>query len=72
MKYVIRFIQISTLLSGAEFMVMLLLGDLTGSVKPVVFGAILTSLIISGVLGIIGRKLAGKKTRFRPFHPDNM
>ena len=39
MKYVIRIIQVSTLLGGVEFMVMLLWGDLTESVKPVVLGA---------------------------------
>ena len=63
MKYVIRIIQASTLLGGVEFMVMLLFGDLTESVKPVVLGAILASLIISGVLGIIDRKLVSKKDR---------
>lgn len=63
MKYVIRIIQASTLLGGVEFMVMLLLGDLTESVKPVVLGAILASLIISGVLGIIDRKLVSKRNK---------
>ena len=63
MKYVIRIIQASTLLGGVEFMVMLLFGDLTESVKPVVLGAILASLIISGVLGIIDRKLVSKKNK---------
>ena len=63
MKYVIRIIQASTLLGGVEFMVMLLLGDLTESVKPVVLGAILDSLIISGVLGIIDRKLVSKRNK---------
>lgn len=47
MKYVIRVFQVSTLLGGAGFMVMLLFGDLIESVKPVVLGAILASLIIS-------------------------
>ena len=41
MKYIIRIIQVSTLLGGAEFMLMLLFGDLTESVKPIVLGAIL-------------------------------
>lgn len=63
MKYVIRIIQASTLLGGVEFMVMLLFEDLTESVKPVVLGAILASLIISGVLGIIDRKLVSKKNK---------
>ena len=63
MKYVIRIIQASTLLGGVEFMVMLLFGDLTESVKPVVLGAILASLIISGVLGIIDTKLVSKKNK---------
>lgn len=63
MKYVIRIIQASTLLGGVEFMVMLLFGDLTESVKPVVLGAILASLIISGVLGIIDRKSVSKKNK---------
>lgn len=63
MKYVIRIIQASTLLGGVEFMVMLLFGDLTESVKPVVLGAILASLIISGVLGIIDRKLVSKRNK---------
>ena len=63
MKYVIRIIQASTLLGGVEFMVMLLFGDLTESVKPVVLGAILASLIIAGVLGIIDRKLVSKKNK---------
>lgn len=44
-------------------MVMLLFGDLIESVKPVVLGAILASLIISGVLGVIDRKLAGKRNK---------
>lgn len=57
MKYIIRIIQISVLLSGAGFMVMLLFGDLKENVKPVVLGAVLVSLIISGVLGIISRKI---------------
>lgn len=61
MKYVIRVFQVSTLLGGAGFMVMLLFGDLIESVKPVVLGAILASLFISGVLGIIDRKLADKR-----------
>lgn len=63
MKYVIRIIQISTLLGGAEFMAMLLFGDLTGNVKPVVLGAVLASLTISGVLGIIDRKLASERNK---------
>lgn len=63
MKYVIRIIQASTLLGGVEFIVMLLFGDLTESVKPVVSGAVLASLIIAGVLGIIDRKLANKKAK---------
>lgn len=44
-------------------MVMLLFGDLTESVKPAVFGAVLASLIISGVLGIIDKKLVSKRNR---------
>ena len=44
-------------------MVMLLWGDLTESVKPVVLGAVFASLIISGVLGIIDRKLANKRNK---------
>ena len=60
MKYIIRIIQISTLLCGVEFMLMLLLGDLIESVKPIVLGAVVTSLIISGILGIIDRSLASK------------
>lgn len=63
MKYVIRFFQASILLGGVEFMVMLLFGDLTESVKPAVFGAVLASLIISGVLGIIDKKLVSKRNR---------
>lgn len=62
-KYVIRFFQVSTLLGGAEFMIMLLFGDLIESVKPVVLGAVLASLTISGVLGIIERKLTGKRDK---------
>lgn len=61
MKYIIRIIQVSTLLGGTEFMLMLLFGDLTESVKPVVLGAVLVSLIIFGVLYIIGRKLESKR-----------
>lgn len=68
MKYVIRIIQVSTLLGGVEFMVMLLWGDLTESVKPVVLGAVLASLIISGVLGIIDRKLANKRNKLSLIH----
>lgn len=63
MKYVIRFFQASILLGGVEFMVMLLFRDLTESVKPAVFGAVLASLIISGVLGIIDKKLVSKRNR---------
>lgn len=61
MKYVIRIIQVSTLLGGAEFLVMLLIGDLKASVQPVVFGAVCASLILSGVLGIIDRKISKHK-----------
>lgn len=61
MKYIIRIIQVSTLLGGVEFMLMLLFGDLTESVKPVVLGAVLVSLIIFGLLDIIGRKLESKR-----------
>lgn len=64
MKYIIRIIQVSTLLGGAEFIVMLLFGDLTESVKPVALGAVLASLILSGVLDIIDRKLASKRNEF--------
>lgn len=63
MKYIIRIIQVSTLLGGAEFMLMLLFGDLTESVKPVVLGAVLVSLIIFGLLDIIGRKLESKRNK---------
>ena len=63
MKYVIRIIQASTLLGGTGFMVMLLFGDLIESVKPVVLGAILASLIISSVLGIIDRKLVSNRNK---------
>ena len=63
MKYVIKVIQVSALLGGAEFMVLLLFGNLTESEKPVVLGAILVSLILSGVLGMIGRKLATKRNK---------
>lgn len=63
MKYIIRIIQVSTLLGGAEFMLMLLFGDLTESIKPVVLGAVLVSLIIFGVLDIIGRKLESKRNK---------
>ena len=63
MKYVIRIIQASTLLGGVEFMAMLFFGNLTESVKPVVLGAVLASLIISGVLGIIDRKLLSKRNK---------
>ena len=61
MKYIIRIIQVSTLLGGAEFMLMLLFGDLTESVKPIVLGAVSISLIISAVLDIIDRRLESKK-----------
>ncbi|MCH1940332.1 hypothetical protein [Holdemania massiliensis] len=61
MKYMIRIIQVSTLLGGAEFMLMLLFGDLTESVKPLVLGTVLVSLIIFGVLDMIGRKLESKR-----------
>ena len=64
LKYIIRIIQVSTLLGGAEFIVMLLFGDLTESVKPVALGAVLASLILSGVLDIIDRKLASKRNEF--------
>lgn len=57
MKYVIRIIQASVLTGGVVFLVVLLFGDLKESVKPVVLGAVLVSLIISGVLGIIDRKI---------------
>lgn len=63
MKYVIRIIQVSTLWGGVEFMVMLLLGNLADGVKPVVLGAVLASLIISGVLGMIDRKLSSKENK---------
>ena len=63
MKYVIRIIQASTLLGGVESMAMLFFGNLTESVKPVVSGAVLASLIISGVLGIIDRKLLSKRNK---------
>ena len=63
MKYIIRINQVSTLLGGAEFMLMLLFGDLTESIKPVVLGAVLVSLIIFGVLDIIGRKLESKRNK---------
>ena len=41
-----RIIQVSTLLGGIEFIVMLLFGDLTERVKPVVLGAVFAGLII--------------------------
>lgn len=61
MKYIIRIIRVSTLLGGAGFMLMLLFGDLTESVKPIVLGAVSISLIISAVLDMIDRRLASKK-----------
>lgn len=70
MKYIIRIIQVSTLLGGTEFMLMLLFGDLTESVKPVVLGAVLVSLIIFGVLDIIGRKLESKRNRCPVLYPN--
>ena len=70
MKYIIRIIQVSTLLGGAEFMLMLLFGDLTESVKPIVLGAVSISLIISAVLDIIDRRLASKKMGYLVFYPD--
>lgn len=63
MKYVIRMIQISILLGGAEFMAMLIFGNLAEGVRPVVSGAVFVSLMISGVLGIIDRKLADRRNR---------
>lgn len=57
MKYIIRIIQASILLGGVVFLGVLLFGDLKEGVKPVVLGAVLVSLIISGVLGIIDRKI---------------
>ena len=57
MKYVIRIIQAFVLLCGVAFLGVLLLGDLEEDVKPVVLGAVSVSLIISGVLGIIDRKI---------------
>lgn len=63
MKYVIKMIQISILLGGAEFMAMLIFGNLTESVRPVVSGAVFVSLMISGVLGIIDRKLTDRRNR---------
>lgn len=57
------FFRLLYFLGGVEFMVMLLFGDLTESVKPAVFGAVLASLIISGVLGIIDKKLVSKRNR---------
>ena len=61
MKYVIRVIQVSILLGGAEFLAMLLFGDLKESVQPVVFGAVCASLILAGVLGILDRKIRKHK-----------
>lgn len=58
MKYVLRVIQVSTLLGGAEFLALLLFGDLKESVQPVVLGAVCASLIIAGVLGILDRKIS--------------
>ena len=57
MKSVLRLLQASTLFGGAEFMALLLWGDLTESVKPVVLEAVLASLMIAGALGTIDRKL---------------
>lgn len=61
MKYVIRILQVSTLLGGAEFLALLLFGDLKESVQPVVFGAVCASLIFAGVLGILDRKISKQK-----------
>ncbi len=61
MKYVIRIIQVSTLFGGVEFLAMLLFGDLKASVQPVAFGAVCASLILSGVLGILERKISKHK-----------
>ena len=48
---------------GIVLMLFHFFGDLTESVKPAVFGAVLASLIISGVLGIIDKKLVSKRNR---------
>lgn len=61
MKYVIRILQVSTLLGGAEFLALLLFGDLKESVQPVVLGAVCASLIFAGVLGILDRKISKQK-----------
>lgn len=61
MKYVIRVIQVSTLFGGAEFLALLLFGDLKESVQPVVLGAVCVSLILAGVLGILDRKISKHK-----------
>ncbi len=61
MKYVIRIIQVSTLFGGAEFLAMLLFGDLKASAQPVAFGAVCASPILSGVLGILERKISKHK-----------
>ena len=44
-------------------MAMLIFGNLTERVRPVVSGAVFVSLMISGVLGIIDRKLADRRNR---------
>lgn len=61
MKCIFRIVQISTLIGGAEFMLMLLFGNLIESVKPIVLGAICISLIISGLLNIVDRRLTAQK-----------
>ena len=47
-------------------MFMLLLGDLIESAKPMVLGGVAASLIISGVLGIIDRRLASNLSAKSP------
>ena len=44
-------------------MALLLFEDLAEGVKPVVLGAVLADLIISGVLGIIDRKYVSKRNK---------
>lgn len=67
MKYMIRAIQISLLLGGLEFLIMLLFGNLTESAKQVVLGVVLVAMILSGILGIIDRKLVHKENKLSIF-----
>lgn len=44
-------------------MELLFFGNLTENVKPTVFGAVLASLMIAGVLGIVDRRFVRKRNR---------